>query len=1149
MQKLIVISILCLLFLNVSSKAQLSNLRQKKIAAKGIILLDSLSIVPGSLTIGVDTAYYYFNPVESKLFWKKNLSTDSVSVSYRVFPFNFSKKFSLYSYDSVLNNFKASAMVTTKPNAQNSIFNFGKLDYNGSFGRSISFGNNQDAVFNSQFNLLLNGFIGDSIELSAAISDNNIPIQPEGTTQQLNEFDKVLLQFKKPSWEVQLGDIDLRQQPAYFLHFYKRLQGISFLKNWKVADSIHSSTLFSGAISKGKFARNIFQGSEGNQGPYKLTGNNNEAFFIILGGTEKVFIDGVQMQRGEDQDYVINYNTAEISFTPRQMITKDKRIQVEFEYADRNYLNSMLYVSNETKFGNRFSLTASVYSNSDAKNSPINQPLDKNQKQFLSNIGDSIQNAYYPYAAFDSFSASRIMYKKIDTVYGSGLHDSIYVFSTSPDSARYSLVFSEVGLNKGNYVPVFSSANGQVFKWIAPLDGIPQGSYEPAIFLVTPKKHQLVSVAGSYQLNEKTYLNAEVAFSKYEVNTFSIKDKTNDVGGAVKLSINRVDSIGKTRKSLLNTAAGYEFVHKLFQPVERIRPVEFSRDWGLPLLTKPADEQLSFIAAKLSDPKGNLLEYKFDTYLRSDGFKGFRNVLSNQSDFKGWKFAGVFNLTNTVTPENKGYLFRPSIDLKKTFPSLKNYSAGINYSVEHNENRYIFSDTLTPLSYAYETITTFIRSDNAKRNNWSFQYFTRKNKSPFQKELLQTDRSHNFNLQAQLLENKNHQFIFNITYRQLLVKNLLITTLKPENSLLARVEYMVNEWKGFLKGNALYEIGSGQEPKRVFTYVEVPAGQGQYAWIDYNEDGIPQLNEFVIAIFPDQAKYIRIYTPSTEYIKANYTQFNYALTLQPKNLASVIENEKFKNIITRFTLQSSIQSFKKEMSQGNPVFNPFNGKIADTALINLNLVLNNTLSFNRISQVWGIDINHLKNYTKALLAYGSETNRFSEFTFKGRINIAKSYMIELIQKSGINALTAPAFDDRNYYISLNSSESKFTYTSGSLFRIIAGYKHMVRKNKIEFGGESARFNTINLESKYNTLSNTSVAAKFNFTHIDYKGELNNTISYIMLDALLPGKNFLWSLEFNKRLLNNLEFNLGYEGRKPGSSPAIHTGRISIRALL
>ena len=52
----------------------------------------------------------------------------------------------------------------------------------------------------------------------------------------------------------------------------------------------------------------------------------------------------------------------------------------------------------------------------------------------------------------------------------------------------------------------------------------------------------------------------------------------------------------------------------------------------------------------------------------------------------------------------------------------------------------------------------------------------------------------------------------------------------------------------------------------------------------------------------------------------------------------------------------------------------------------------------------------------------------------------------------------------------------------------------------------------------------------------------------MLDALLPGKNFIWNLDLTRRLANNMEINFTYEGRKPGESKAIHTGRASVRAL-
>ena len=93
-------------------------------------------------------------------------------------------------------------------------------------------------------------------------------------------------------------------------------------------------------------------------------------------------------------------------------------------------------------------------------------------------------------------------------------------------------------------------------------------------------------------------------------------------------------------------------------------------------------------------------------------------------------------------------------------------------------------------------------------------YFTRSDKQPYGKALLQTDRSHNYSFQTELLKNPHHQLRVNINYRQLQVTNENITTLKPDNSLLGRTEYLTNIWNGMVRGNILYETGAGQETKK-----------------------------------------------------------------------------------------------------------------------------------------------------------------------------------------------------------------------------------------------------------------------------------------------------------------------------------------------
>ena len=1162
MPRILIIIVICTVFCQVL-RSQVpvptkptSNLRQRWIhTAPARIQLDTLSIVPNTFFISaVKDSAYQLDLVNAVLTWKQKPAADSVFVTYRVFPTKLNAVARKFNYDSISNYFLVQPFVfDNNKQANEKFFNFGNIIYNGSFGRGISFGNTQDAVVTSNLNLQLSGYLADSIEIAAAITDNNIPIQPDGTTQQLNEFDRIFLQFKKNNWALSLGDIDIRQNQNYFLNFYKRLQGASFDITQSFSKKSYNRTLVSGSVAKGKFTRNIFDGQEGNQGPYRLQGANNEFFFVVLAGTERVYIDGEVLQRGEDKDYVINYNTAEITFMPTRMITKDRRIQVEFEYADRNYLNANLYLYNETKFSDKFKLKLAAFNNSDAKNSPINQTLSPQQKSFLAALGDSINYAFYPVANIDSFSTGKILYKKIDTVFNGGTHDSIYVYSTNPDSAKYNLSFINVGQGNGNYIPDFNGANGKVYKWVAPVGGQRQGSFEPATFLVTPKKQQVVSLGMDFNPSKNSLLSTEVALSNYDVNTFSSKDKGNDKGIGAKVSFKNNRPIGG--KKTLVTDLGYEFVEATFKPVERLRNVEFTRDWGLPLVVSPADEHIYTAGIGLADSKSNSLRYQLTGYIRGDDFNGIRNVITQNQKAKNWQFNNQLSLTNSSTTTDKGYFFRPTLNISKLFSKIQNYSLTLSYALEHNEMRKKISDSITAQSFSFQTVQAALKSDLAKENKWGLIFFNRVNEYPFGKDLVKTDRSNNINLYVELLKNPRHQFRLNTTYRKLDILRQDVTPQKSDNSLLGRGEYLVNEWKGFLTGNLLYEIGAGQEQKRDYSYVEVPAGQGDYTWNDYNGDGIQQLNEFEIAIFPDQAKFIRIFTPTNEFIKANYNTFNYSIALNPRSIINLSTGSQFQKFLARINLQSSLQINKKEEADGLVQFNPFKTPLNDTSLITLNQIYVNTLSFNRFSSKWGFDFNNSRSAAKALLTYGYESRKLNEWSMRTRINISRLVSFDITGKKGINALSTqnPKFDNRNYKIDQYSVEPRTILTRGANFRLIFGYKYTYKKNQQGFDEEYSS-NALNSEIKYNILQSTSIQGKFGYGNISYRTSdpvngLNSTVSYIMLDGLLPGKNFLWNLDFTRRLSNFLEFNLQYEGRKPGSARTVHIGRAAIRALL
>lgn len=730
---------------------QLSNIRKKKIIVSAdTTQIDTASIVPGSLVIKSDTPLdFYINYAQSKIFWRKKPPAASLDIEYRVFPFSNQSMYSRLSFDSIFYRFGAAPPKVTSEKFNAKPIDFGKIATAGSLGRSLSFGNRQDAILNSSLNLQMNGFLSDSIFLSAAISDNNLPIQPDGSTQNLNEIDRVSIQFSKQQWKLQLGDFDIRQQQNY-LGFYKRLQGVYFQRKHAISQHLSNEVQLSGAVARGKFTRNIFQGLEGNQGPYRLSGANQEMFFIVLAGTERVFIDEVMMQRGEDQDYIINYNTAEITFMPKQMITKDKRIQIEFEYADRNYLNSQLFLNNTLSNRKNFTVTFGYFNNTDARNSPINQTLGSQEKTFLAGLGDQVNKAFYSTAMPESFGRGKILYRKVDTIVQATTKKSVYVYSPSASPDLYTLSFFDKGAGNGDYLLDTSlQINRKVYKWVAPdpATGKKLGRYEPDVLLVAPKSQQIYNLSSTWDLSRSLQIISDAALSNYDLNTISQKDKQNDLGAAAKLQLLHKTPFNRQASLQLKSTAQIEYADADFKPVERLRTVEFMRDWGLDFILMAADEKIVSLSTGIANETSTFLKYGYTRYERGMDYKGDRHQIDQRFQQKNWIVNNEISFTSFRDRNVKGSFVRPNIDIMKILPFLSNQTVGLKYSKENSVSRYLLSDSLTPSSFSFNTFQLSTGSDQSQMNKWSFKYFTRSDELPGGKEMKRVDRSQNYNLQ------------------------------------------------------------------------------------------------------------------------------------------------------------------------------------------------------------------------------------------------------------------------------------------------------------------------------------------------------------------------------------------------------------------
>jgi hypothetical protein len=234
------------------------------------------------------------------------------------------------------------------------------------------------------------------------------------------------------------------------------------------------------------------------------------------------------------------------------------------------------------------------------------------------------------------------------------------------------------------------------------------------------------------------------------------------------------------------------------------------------------------------------------------------------------------------------------------------------------------------------------------------------------------------------------------------------------------------------------------------------------------------------------------------------------------------------------------------------LFNPFGQKLIDTTFISLSTFFSNTYFYNRTSAKFGLEFTHFKNSSKSILSYGFESRTLRTIQGRIRASIRRNLLSTIVFKQSKNVLSTQAakFENRNYNVLQNTVEPSLIYVYKSNLRTSIGYSFSEKRNRID-SLERAINNALIAEVKYNILSGTSINAKFTYNTIDFKASnaaKNSTVGYLLLDGLLPGKNYLWSTEVTKRLGSSTEISFQYEGRKSSTSSTIHAGRGSLRLL-
>lgn len=1115
------------------------------------IVNDSLTIIPSSVSILYKdsltlnlTEYYIDNKSiylhQESLIKYKN---DSLTVYYNTLDIDLGKYYFHLDSNALKKSEKAIYIgydMGKNQNKQNALLP-SSLDYDGSFSRGFSIGNRQSLVLNSNLNLQMAGKIGSGIEIKAAISDANIPIQPEGTTQQLNEFDKVFIEISKDNHFLVAGDYELKNSPGYFSRYFKKLKGVKYsnlisLNNKK---TLKNSASF--AISKGKFSRNTLETINGNQGPYKLQGSGGERFLIVLSGSEKVFLDGKLLVRGRDNDYIVDYNLADITFTPNVRITENSRIIVEFEYSDQNYLRSLQgissYYGDSTK-----NFYFDFYNEMDGKTSLGLIELDSLDKVTLSESGDdktkNVRSGVRPIDE-ENLSFEKNYYKK---VYNSTILDSILVYTSNIDSAQFIAYFSDVGQNSGSYNQVDTiNSNVRIYEWV----GYNLGRYEPVIQLIPPEKKQLLSFGTKYKLGKNTNVRAELSISNVDKNRFSTVDDGDNQGlaGFVQFNTGRKFKIKKKSLKISNSSI-YEYAGENYNPINPYRSTEFSRDWNISQISSKSKENI--IANQVNIEFSNIKAfYNYSGLFKSENYTGNKHELSMKYNYKGFSFYALGNILKSKDSLAYANFVRPTLNVSQKIGFLNDSKIGFLFKNESNEIKSNFSDSLKSNSFYNNYYKLYFDTKANSKANLKLFLAYRTDFLPVNNSFEEYSNAPEIGLQGNWNIRKVSGLKYNISFRQLNVNTELSSLKKPESNILGKLQHTLNLIKGGISSHTNMEFGSGQQAKSEFVYVKVKSGEGQYIWIDDNNDKVEQRDEFILNSGPDTANYVLVNQYNNEFERVNSTLFNNTLRINGSKFFKE-KLKKHQKVISKLSFYSIFKLLQKTRSTEGGYYFPVITDINDTSLLNYNVNYIGTLFYNRGNAGYDVHIGY-KNISNHIFQVGGFIeNSLVEYFSALRLNY-KSY-IDLISKVayGHKGYEYELSTDKNYLFKYLSVGQELNFFFNRKYGIKFNYLYSDKQNQI---GEKQTAISHDLKITGNILKikNTKIRTTFSYVNISYSGGTSSLIELAMLDGLKDGNNYMWSLKVNKRMKNNLDLIIQYDGRKTHGSNVIHQGKMQARA--
>ncbi len=351
-----------------------------------------------------------------------------------------------------------------------------------------------DRGFEQGLKLYVNGEI-EGVKVKGTLSDQGADVP----TRRISDIEKMRLELWTNSFYGGIGDLSLNLP----FGIYDEIEGAR-LGIGNEANNINVSY----ALSRGQYQRFEFDGEEGKQGPYFITGP-------IVYGSERVFVSDY-INRSQllisGEDYNIDYEQGIIIFTNKNIITHNTHIVVEYQKVIQDYLNIYQEADAQISMGN-LSIGSIFHRSFDDKDNPLSFRLTSSEIESLSLSGDS----------------TRITHIYADTSANGNyvLVDDHFVY-VGEGKGNYLVTFFYVGENNGDY-EYDPGIKGFVYK------GTNQGNYTPEKLVPLPRDNQFYAIG----LRHGAGLAGNVYGSFVDKNRFSAYDDSDNLAGGYEVNFDR----------------------------------------------------------------------------------------------------------------------------------------------------------------------------------------------------------------------------------------------------------------------------------------------------------------------------------------------------------------------------------------------------------------------------------------------------------------------------------------------------------------------------------------------------------------------------------------------------------------------------------